>query len=149
MLVFVQLDSDANASSRLDLHPSGSEPLLQAGTYDRRSALAHEEPVGVSVWFPCRTLIALFVADVVIFALSYVTSKSNSHPGTVSNVLWVVFLLGRLGADRAWSCRPGPVGTFAARYHLAADLLVRLMRPGEVVVQEMDRNRSCMVLELI
>jgi hypothetical protein len=28
--------------------------------------------------------------------LSNVTSKSNSHPGTVSNVLWVVFLLGVL-----------------------------------------------------
>jgi choline-glycine betaine transporter len=36
------------------------------------------------------------MADVVIFVLSNVTSKSNSHPGTVSNVLWVVFLLGVL-----------------------------------------------------
>ena len=43
-----------------------------------------------------RTLIALFVAEVVIFVLSNVTSKSSSHPGAVSNVLWVVFLLGVL-----------------------------------------------------
>lgn len=43
-----------------------------------------------------RTLIALFVADVVIFVLSNVTSKSSSYPGAVSNVLWVVFLLGVL-----------------------------------------------------
>jgi hypothetical protein len=43
-----------------------------------------------------RTLVALFVADVVIFLLSNVTSKSNSHPGTASDVLWVVFLAGTL-----------------------------------------------------
>ena len=43
-----------------------------------------------------RTLLSLFVVDVVIFVLSNVTSKSNSHPGTASNVLWVVFLVGVL-----------------------------------------------------
>jgi choline-glycine betaine transporter len=43
-----------------------------------------------------RNLLALFVADVVIFVLSNVTSKSNSHPGAVSNVLWVMFLIGAL-----------------------------------------------------
>jgi protein-S-isoprenylcysteine O-methyltransferase Ste14 len=43
-----------------------------------------------------RNLNYLAVADVVVFVLSNVTSKSNSHPGTVSNVLWIVFLLGVL-----------------------------------------------------
>jgi protein-S-isoprenylcysteine O-methyltransferase Ste14 len=43
-----------------------------------------------------RNLLYLAVADVVVFVLSNVTSKSNSHPGTVSNVLWIVFLLGVL-----------------------------------------------------
>jgi choline-glycine betaine transporter len=43
-----------------------------------------------------RNLLGLFVADVVIFVLSNVTSKSNSHPGAVSNVLWVMFLIGAL-----------------------------------------------------
>jgi hypothetical protein len=42
------------------------------------------------------TLIALAVADVVIFVLSNVTIKSDKSPGTASNVLWVVFLLGVL-----------------------------------------------------
>ena len=43
-----------------------------------------------------RNLLALLGVDVVLFVLSNVTSKSNSHPGAVSNVLWVVFLLGVL-----------------------------------------------------
>jgi hypothetical protein len=43
-----------------------------------------------------RNLNYLAVADVALFVLSNVTSKSNSHPGAVSNVLWVVFLLGVL-----------------------------------------------------
>jgi hypothetical protein len=41
-----------------------------------------------------RTLIYLAVADVVIFVLSNVVAKNSHSPGTVSNVLWVVFLLG-------------------------------------------------------
>jgi protein-S-isoprenylcysteine O-methyltransferase Ste14 len=43
-----------------------------------------------------RNLLSLFVADVVLFVLSNVTSKSNSHPGTASNVLWIAFLVGVL-----------------------------------------------------
>ena len=41
-----------------------------------------------------RNLLALFIVEVVLFVLAGVTSKSNSHPGTVSNVFWVVFLVG-------------------------------------------------------
>jgi len=41
-----------------------------------------------------RNLIGLFVADVVIFVLSNVVAKNSSHPGTASNILWVVFLIG-------------------------------------------------------
>jgi hypothetical protein len=43
-----------------------------------------------------RNLLGLFVAEVVLFVLSNVTSKNSKHPGTVSNVLWVVFLVGAL-----------------------------------------------------
>ena len=43
-----------------------------------------------------RNLIYLVVVDVVLFVLSNVTSKTNSHPGTVSNILWIVFLIGVL-----------------------------------------------------
>jgi protein-S-isoprenylcysteine O-methyltransferase Ste14 len=43
-----------------------------------------------------RNLIYLFVLDVVLFVLSNVTSKSNSHPGTASNVLWIACLVGVL-----------------------------------------------------
>ncbi len=43
-----------------------------------------------------RNLLGLFVVDVVLFVLSNVTSKSSSHPGTVSNILWVAFLIGLL-----------------------------------------------------
>jgi ABC-type Co2+ transport system permease subunit len=43
-----------------------------------------------------RTLIAFAVADVVIFVLSNVTINSDKSPGTASNVLWVVFLIGVL-----------------------------------------------------
>jgi hypothetical protein len=35
-----------------------------------------------------RNLLALFVIEVVLFVLAGVTSKTNSHPGTVSNVFW-------------------------------------------------------------
>jgi zinc transporter ZupT len=41
-----------------------------------------------------RNLLGLFVADVVIFVLSNVVTETNAHPGTASNVLWVVFLIG-------------------------------------------------------
>jgi hypothetical protein len=41
-----------------------------------------------------RNLFGLLVIDVVLFVLSNVTYKSNSHPGTASNILWVVFLIG-------------------------------------------------------
>ena len=44
----------------------------------------------------CKHWLALIGVEVVLFVLSNVTSKSNSHPGAVSNVLWVVFLLGVL-----------------------------------------------------
>jgi hypothetical protein len=43
-----------------------------------------------------RNLLGLFVADVVIFVLSNVVAKNSSHPGTASNILWVVFLIGFL-----------------------------------------------------
>jgi hypothetical protein len=39
-------------------------------------------------------LIAFLVALVVIFVLSNVVSETNAHPGTASNVLWVIFLIG-------------------------------------------------------
>ena len=39
-------------------------------------------------------MIALFVADVVIFVLSNVVTETSAHPGTASNILWIVFLIG-------------------------------------------------------
>jgi hypothetical protein len=41
-----------------------------------------------------RTLIALAIADVVLFVIANVTANSSSSPGTVSNVAWVLCLLG-------------------------------------------------------
>jgi hypothetical protein len=41
-----------------------------------------------------RNLLGLLVVDVVVFVLSNVTANSDRHPGTVSNILWVVFLVG-------------------------------------------------------
>lgn len=41
-----------------------------------------------------RNLVYLAVADAVLFLLANVTSKSHSHPGTVSNVFWFAFLAG-------------------------------------------------------
>ncbi len=43
-----------------------------------------------------RNLIYLAVADALLFLLANVTSKSHSHPGTTSNVLWYAFLIGVL-----------------------------------------------------
>jgi hypothetical protein len=43
-----------------------------------------------------RNLLGLLVIDVVVFVLSNVVAKNSSHPGTASNVLWVVFLIGVL-----------------------------------------------------
>jgi hypothetical protein len=41
-----------------------------------------------------RNLIALALADVVLFALANITAESSRSPGTVSNVAWVLFLVG-------------------------------------------------------
>ena len=41
-----------------------------------------------------RNVLVLFVIEVVLFVLAGVTSKTNHHPGTVSNVLWGAFLVG-------------------------------------------------------
>ena len=48
-----------------------------------------------------RNALVLFVVEVVLFVLAGVTSKSNKHPGTVSNVFWDVFLSRRRAFDRA------------------------------------------------
>lgn len=41
-----------------------------------------------------RNLIALAVLDAVLFLLANITSKSHSHPGTLSNIFWYAFLIG-------------------------------------------------------
>ena len=41
-----------------------------------------------------RTWIGLTAAEVVLFALANLTAKSSSHPGTVSNVFFVAFVIG-------------------------------------------------------
>jgi hypothetical protein len=43
-----------------------------------------------------RTLLGLAVLDAAFFFLSGLTARSHDHSGTVSNVLWVDFLLGVL-----------------------------------------------------
>ncbi len=43
-----------------------------------------------------RNLLILFVAVVVTFVLSNVVAKNSSHPGTASEILWVIFLAGAL-----------------------------------------------------
>ena len=40
-----------------------------------------------------RKLLGLGAADVALFLLSGWTAKSSEHSGTVSNVLWIDFLL--------------------------------------------------------
>jgi hypothetical protein len=41
-----------------------------------------------------RAWIVLVVADVLLFALANLTAKNSSHPGTVSNVFFVAFVIG-------------------------------------------------------
>ncbi len=41
-----------------------------------------------------RTWIGFVVTDVVFFLLANVTAKNSSHPGIVSNIFWVAFLIG-------------------------------------------------------
>ena len=41
-----------------------------------------------------RTWIGLVAADVVLFAVANLTAKNSTHPGTTSNVLFVVSLIG-------------------------------------------------------
>jgi low temperature requirement protein LtrA len=43
-----------------------------------------------------RNWLYLVGVEVVLFVLSNVTAKNNSHPGAASNVLWVAFLIGIL-----------------------------------------------------
>jgi lipid-A-disaccharide synthase-like uncharacterized protein len=39
-------------------------------------------------------LIGFVAAELVLFLLANVTAKNSSHPGAVSNVFWVAFLVG-------------------------------------------------------
>ena len=41
-----------------------------------------------------QTWIGLVVADVVLFVLANLTAKNSSHPGTVSNVFFIAFVIG-------------------------------------------------------
>jgi hypothetical protein len=41
-----------------------------------------------------RAWISFVVADVVLFLLANVTAKNSSHPGTLSNVFFVAFVIG-------------------------------------------------------
>ncbi len=43
---------------------------------------------------PRRTWIGLVVGDVVLFILANLTAKNSSHPGTVSNMFFIAFVLG-------------------------------------------------------
>jgi hypothetical protein len=43
-----------------------------------------------------RSLIAIAVVVVALFAIANLTAKNSSHPGTVSNVAFAVFVLGAL-----------------------------------------------------
>jgi len=38
--------------------------------------------------------LALIGVEVVLFVLSGVTAKNSSQPGTASNILWILFLVG-------------------------------------------------------
>jgi hypothetical protein len=41
-----------------------------------------------------RTWLGLVLADVVLFVLANLTANNSSHPGTVSNILFVGFVIG-------------------------------------------------------
>lgn len=41
-----------------------------------------------------RNLLGLLILDVVLFFLANVFAKNSKHPGTLSNVCWVAFLIG-------------------------------------------------------
>jgi high-affinity Fe2+/Pb2+ permease len=41
-----------------------------------------------------RHVLSLALLEVVLFVIAGVTSKSNKHPGTVSNIFWFAFLIG-------------------------------------------------------
>ncbi|HEY1511539.1 MAG TPA: hypothetical protein VGF93_21200 [Solirubrobacteraceae bacterium] len=41
-----------------------------------------------------RTWLGLVLADVVLFVLANLTANNSSHPGTVSNILFVAFVIG-------------------------------------------------------
>ena len=41
-----------------------------------------------------RAWICFVAADVVLFLLANVTAKNSSHPGTLSNVFFVAFVIG-------------------------------------------------------
>jgi uncharacterized membrane protein YtjA (UPF0391 family) len=43
-----------------------------------------------------RSWILLAVVEVVLFVIANVTAKSTGHPGTASQIAWVVFLVGVL-----------------------------------------------------
>ena len=42
----------------------------------------------------CRTWIGLVAVEVALFLLANLTAKNSSHPGTVSNVFFVAFVIG-------------------------------------------------------
>jgi hypothetical protein len=41
-----------------------------------------------------RTWIGLVLVDAALFVLANVTAKNSSHPGTVSNVFFIAFVIG-------------------------------------------------------
>ncbi len=43
-----------------------------------------------------RSWIALVVADLVLFAFANLTAKNSSHPGTLSNLFFLAFIIGAL-----------------------------------------------------
>ena len=45
-------------------------------------------PISRRAWIGC------VVADVVLFLLANLTAKNSSHPGTLSNVFFVAFVIG-------------------------------------------------------
>jgi high-affinity Fe2+/Pb2+ permease len=44
--------------------------------------------------FGRRHVLGLALLEVVLFVIAGVTSKSNKHPGNVSNIFWIAFLIG-------------------------------------------------------